>query len=212
MRALFTFTGRCAAAAALVALAGCAHPIIIATDKSAPAEPIEKKVQKNVGFVVPDNLLAKEVITPGGGGDKVSYLPYRDLELPLYSTLSNVFANATKLKSTDDRAAIEKAQLSYIVTPEITTDSSSDSAFTWPPTRFTVNMTCTVTDLSGNVVLKKVVTGQGNAEFAEFKKNFALSAQRASEDMLMKLQKMLDDAPELRAELPSQAATASAAR
>lgn len=199
MRAWFTIASRCAAVAALVVLAGCAHPIQIATDKSAPATPVEKKVGKNIGFVLPDALLTKEVITPGGGGDKVSYLPYRDLEVPIYSTLSNVFANATKLKAPDDRAAIDKAQLAYILTPEITTDSSSESALTWPPTRFTINLTCTVTDLNGKVVFKQVVTGQGNAEFSEFKRNFSLSAQRASENMLSNLQKALSEAPELAA-------------
>ncbi|WP_454764285.1 hypothetical protein [Cupriavidus campinensis] len=212
MRAWFTFAGRCAAAAALVALTGCAHPILIATEKSTPAAPAAKKLDRNIGFVIPDTLLTKEVITPGGGGDKVSYLPYRDLEFPLYGTLSNVFANATKLKAADDRAAIEKAQVSYILTPEITTDSSSDSALTWPPTRFTVNLTCTVTDLNGKVVLKKVVTGQGNAEFSEFKSNFSLSAQRASEDMLRNLQKTLSEAPEFGAALPSQPPKVATAR
>ncbi|MBB3015830.1 hypothetical protein [Cupriavidus alkaliphilus] len=210
MRAWFTIAGRCAAVAALIALAGCAHPIQIATDKSAPAIPAQKKVGKNIGFVIPDPLLAKEVTTPGGGGDKVSYLPYRDLEVPLYSTLSNVFANATKLKAPDDRAAIDKAQLAYILTPEISTDSSSESAFTWPPTRFTINLTCTVTDLSGKVVFKQVVSGQGNAEFSEFKSNFALSAHRASENMLSNLQKALSEAPEFSATLPAAAAVATA--
>lgn len=205
MRAWFTIASRCAAVAALIALAGCAHPIQIATDKSAPATPTQKKVEKNIGFVIPDPLMTKEVITPGGGGDKVSYLPYRDLEVPLYSTLSNVFTNATKLKAPDDRAAIDKAQLSYILTPEISTDSSSDSALTWPPTRFTINLTCTVTDLTGKVVFKKTVSGQGNAEFSEFKSNFSLSAQRASENMLNNLQKALSEAPEFAAAAPSGA-------
>ncbi|SDB99691.1 hypothetical protein SAMN05216345_10198 [Cupriavidus sp. YR651] len=179
-------------------LAGCAHPILIATEKSAPATPPAQKIDKNVGFVIPDALLTREVVTPGGGGDKVSYLPYRDLELPLYTTLSSVFANATKLRTANDTAAIQKGQVGYIITPEITTDSSSTSSFTWPPTQFTVNLTCTVTDLNGTVVLKKTVTGEGNAEFAEFRHNFALSAQRASENMLKKLQAALASAPELR--------------
>lgn len=210
MRAWFTIASRCAAVAALIALAGCAHPIQIATDKSAPATPAQKKIDKNIGFVIPDPLLTKEVTTPGGGGDKVSYLPYRDLEVPLYSTLSNVFANATKLKAPDDRAAIDKAQLAYILTPEISTDSSSESALTWPPTHFTINLTCTVTDLSGKVVFKQVVSGQGNAEFSEFKRNFSLSAQRASENVLINLQKALSEAPELNAALPSAAAVSTA--
>ncbi|MGN5480893.1 hypothetical protein ACTMU2_41840 [Cupriavidus basilensis] len=78
------------------------------------------------------------------------------------------------------------------------------------PTRFSINLTCTVTDLSGKVVFKKVVSGQGNAEFSEFKSNFALSAQRASENMLSNLQKALSEAPEFSATLPSAAAVATA--
>lgn len=188
-----------AAFACAAVLAGCAHPIDMATDKSVPTTKVEPKIARNAAFVIPDALRDTEVTTPGGGGDKVSYFPYRDLEAPLYATLSSVFANVSKLRTTNDEAAIRKGQVSFIVTPVITTDSSSDSALTWPPTRFTVRMMCTVTDPSGTVLLKKEVTGQGNAEFSEFRRNFGLSAQRASEDMLKRLQEMLATAPELRA-------------
>lgn len=184
--------------ASAAVLAGCAHPIVMATEKSAPSEKVAQKIDKNVGYVIPAGLREREVTTPGGGGDKVSYFPYRDLELPLYSTLSNVFANVSKLKAPNDEAAIRSGQVSYIVTPEMVTESSSDSALTWPPTQFTVKLTCTVTDLTGAVVLKKEVQGVGKAEFSEFKRNFALSAHRASEDALRQLQTALASAPELR--------------
>ena len=43
-------------------------------------------------------------------------------------------------------------------------------------------MTCIATDLSGNEEWSKKVKGEGNAEYDEFKKNFSLSARRASEE------------------------------
>ncbi|KWR88469.1 hypothetical protein RM96_19765 [Cupriavidus sp. IDO] len=187
-----------AVVASAAVLAGCAHPIVMATEKSAPTEALAQKIDKNVGYVIPAGLREKEIVTPGGGGDKVSYFPYRDIELPMYSTLSNVFANVSKLKAPNDEAAIRNGQISYIVTREMVTDSSSDSALTWPPTQFTIKLTCTVTDLTGAIVLKKEVSGVGKAEFSEFKRNFALSAHRASEDALKQLQAALASAPELR--------------
>ena len=72
--------------------------------------------------------------------------------------------------------------LHIIFKPSIKTDSSSDSIFTWPPTHFTFELTCTATDLSGNEVWSKKVKAEGNAEYDEFKKNFSLSARRASEE------------------------------
>lgn len=202
MRACIQLAASLACAAIL---AGCAHPITIATEKSAPAGKDVHKINRNIGFVLPDTLRDKEVITPGGGGDKVSYLPYRDLELPLYTTLSNVFSNATKLTSASDATAIRNAKLDYILTPEFVTDSSSDSALTWPPTHFSILMVCTVTDVNGAVVLRKEVKGEGNAEWSEFKRNFALSAHRATEQMLINLQAMLASSTELSGVAPGVA-------
>ena len=62
------------AAALLALLAACAHPIGIS--------PLETPVRnetglnpKKVAYVMTDADLGKEVITAGGGGDKVSYFP-----------------------------------------------------------------------------------------------------------------------------------------
>jgi hypothetical protein len=78
------------------------------------------------------------------------------------------------------------------------TDSSSPSPFTWPPTKFNIDLTCDIADATGNPILSKKVTGEGNAEFDEFKKDFSLSGKRAAEDALLKMQKTLLSASELR--------------
>ncbi|OGB24519.1 MAG: hypothetical protein A3I66_10740 [Burkholderiales bacterium RIFCSPLOWO2_02_FULL_57_36] len=145
-----------------------------------------------------EDVRIKEVITPGGGGDKVSYQPYRDIETAFYKMLTNVFGNVTKLKTPKDADAISKNNIAYVITPQLLTDSSSPSPFTWPPTKFSVDLTCNIADAAGNPVISKNVSGTGAAEFSEFKADFSLSAKRASQDALLKMQQALLDAPELR--------------
>lgn len=183
----------------IAALAGCAHPIIMSPDigKIEPAATIQP-IKKNVAYYIADDVRVKEVITPGGGGDKVSYQPYRDIETAFYKMLTNVFGNVTKLKTPKDMDAISKNNIAYVITPQLVTDSSSPSPFTWPPTKFSVDLTCNIDDAAGNPVISKKVSGSGAAEFAEFKADFSLSAKRASQDALLKMQQALSDAPELR--------------
>lgn len=183
----------------LVVLTACAHPIVISPNiDKISASKTSQTIPKNVAYYIADDVLAKQVTTPGGGGDKVSYLPYRDIEMAFYKMLSNVFPNVTKLKTPNDAEALNKNGVSYIITPSIITDSSSPSPFTWPPTKFSAELSCNITDAAGNPVLLTKVTGQGAAEFSEFKTDFSMSGKRATEDALLKMQKALLDAPELR--------------
>lgn len=184
---------------AALAVTGCAHPIVISPnvanlERDAGTTPIAK----NVGYYISAENRNLAVTTPGGGGDKITYRPYGEIETALYKTLSNVFADVTALKSADDTEAIAKHRISYIITPAITTDSSSSSAFTWPPTYFKMDINCVITDGAGKTVSTKAVTGEGRAEFAEFKSDFALAAKRAVEDGLKKLQTLLLKSDELR--------------
>jgi hypothetical protein len=182
-----------------IVLTGCARPLVIAPNiDKITASTTDKSIAKNAGYYVADDTRAKEVTTPGGGGDKVNYFPYRDIETAFYKMLDNVFDNVTKLKAPEDTEAISKNKLSYIVTPAIVTNSSSPSAFTWPPTKFSVELTCNITDSAGNKVMSLKVLGEGAAEFDEFKSDYSLSGRRATEDALMKMQKALLEAPELR--------------
>lgn len=187
------------AAIAFAIITGCAHPIVISPDvskleRSANAQPIAK----NVAYYISPEDRAKSVETAGGGGDRVSYFPYKDTETGFYKMLGNVFSGVTLLKSPTDADAISKHDIKFIITPEITTDSSSSSAFTWPPTKFKMNLTCKIADASGKSVSTIAVVGEGNAEFSEFKSDFSLSGKRAALDAMTKMQARLLEAPELR--------------
>ncbi|RZS85650.1 hypothetical protein [Pigmentiphaga kullae] len=180
---------RLGALAAVLVLAGCAHPISIAPDvaKLAPSES-GRRIEARVAYHIPDSLQEKDVITAGGGGDKVQYKPYKDMEAAFYVMLGNVFAQVTKTKAVPPAAS---ENVSYVITPEILTASSSESLLTWPPTRFQTQLTCVVTDAAGNPVTTVSVMGEGLAEFDEFKTNFNLAAQRSTESALLKMRDAL---------------------
>ena len=171
-------------------ITGCAHPISLSGDMSQLVGSGTTKVERKVGLAVTDDQRKLEVTGPGGGGDKVSYLPYRDLEAGIYLSLSEVFRDVRKVNGASD-PKVQAEGLSYIVTPTIATTSFSPSLLTWPPTVFTVELSCKVSDLQNKTVAEVKVQGEGRAEFDEFKKDTSLSAKRASEDALKKLTKAL---------------------
>jgi hypothetical protein len=183
---------------ACAVLLGCAHPINMNPDLATVKASGITVIDKSVGFHISDASKAIEVTTPGGGGDKVRYFPYRDIEPGIYKALTEVFRNVTKIKDPKDAEEFRKSGVSMLIVPEVTTNSFSDSVLTWPPTQFTVNLTCTVLDASGKPFHTVRVSGDGRATFDEFKSNFALAAVRASNDALAKLVKALGEAPELR--------------
>lgn len=185
--------------AVCVFLFGCAHPISMNPDLAKVAAPSgAKPIDKKVGYYLPDTLRTVEVTTPGGGGDKVRYFPYRDLESGFYKALSEVFSSVTKVPNPKDAAALKASGVSLLITPEITTNSFSDSILTWPPTQFTVNLVCTVADANGAALQTIRVSGQGGATFSEFKGNFSLAATRASNEALSKLIQALGESPQLK--------------
>jgi hypothetical protein len=180
-------------------VSGCAHPITINPDFSKmERDATQQPINKSVGYFIAPAVRDLPVETPGGGGDKVSYLPYRDLEPAIYKMLSNVFASVTRLAAATGDPAVQKNNLVLIVTPKITTTSSSSSALTWPPTTFGVELSLDVADATGKPVMNYKSLGEGKAEFSEFKADYALSARRASQDALLKMQRTLLSAPELR--------------
>jgi hypothetical protein len=169
-------------------LGACAHPISLSGDLGKLAGSGTSKIDKGVGLNITDAERQLEVTTPGGGGDKVKYLPYRDLEAGVYLALSESFTKVAKVSGAADPKVAEQG-LKYIVRPKITTTSSSPSAFTWPPTVFTVELVCEVLDLQGKQVAEVKANGEGRAEFSEFKGDFSLSAKRATEAALAQLVK-----------------------
>jgi hypothetical protein len=175
-------------------ITGCAHPIsVTASDFGQIKGSSSAKIQKPVGYYISADDLQREVITPGGGGDKVSYKPYRDLEPAIYKALSEVFIDVSKLDS-----AAGKDGIQLVIVPKITTNSSSSSLLTWPPTMFTVELLCKVNDKGGNVLTEVKATGSGRAEFSEFKSDFSLAAKRAAQEAMSNLVKALEASPQLR--------------
>lgn len=181
------------AALAVVLLTGCAHPINLNSDVAKLMASGVSKVDRKVGLLLTDDQRKFEQVTPGGGGDKVSYQPYRDLESGLYVALSENFTGVTRLADAND-PKLKTDGLSYVVVPTLSTTSFSPSIFTWPPTVFTLEIHLSFNDLQNKPVTQVRVQGEGRAEFDEFKGDFSLSAKRAAEDALKKLVQAIADA------------------
>lgn len=164
----------------VVVLAGCAHPISI-EPKAVPSREGQWSSQK-AAYVMTEADRQKQVTTQGGGGDKISYYPYRDFERALRASLASVYADVSALTSMTDAAAIRATGASFIYRPEISTTSSSPSPFTWPPTKFSVSVMVEVFDPQAVLVARLRVTGNGAAEWDEFKSDFGLAGRRAVED------------------------------
>ncbi len=172
-------------------LVACAHPISTAPDLSKLDTPSAPPRARTVGFHVPAGDKALQVTTPGGGGDSVSYYPYRDLEGGIYMVLTNTFEKVVVVSDPKDVAALARDNVTLVVRPKITTQSSSDSVITWPPTFFQVQLSCTFTDVLGSSIAEVFANGVGRAEFAEFSSDFSLAAKRASLDALQKAQRAI---------------------
>ena len=172
-------------------LGGCAHPIVIAPDLATVGIAQQTKSGKSIGYYLAEPV-EKEVTTAGGGGDNIKYKPYKDLETGLYKMYASIFSNVTLLSSSSDPAG---SKVDYIAAVEISSSSSSPSLFTWPPTVFTLNLANSITDAKGTVLDNLRTSGEGRAEFSEFKGDFGLAGKRASQEALNRMHGLLVAAP-----------------
>ena len=178
-------------------LGACAHPIVISPLET-PVRSDDSLSSKKVAYVMTDADRSKEVTTGGGGGDKVNYFPYRDLEKAIRDALRAVYSDVFVIKSSSDSAAIQGNDISFVFAPEISTSSNSQSILTWPPTQFTIDLSCNVTDPAGNIISRIRVVGSGAAEFSEFKADFGLAGRRAASELSQKLKQEISATPRLR--------------
>ena len=168
-------------------LGACAHPITINPSTTPQRSEDRSYSTKIAGYVMTDADRAKQVTTEGGGGDKVNYFPYKDLEKGIRDVLKSLYSDVVLLRSPSDFEAIKRDGVGIVFAPEIYTSSNSDSAFTWPPTQFAIDLSSTVTDATGNMLARVRVSGQGAASFSEFKEDFGLAGRRAAQDAFKKL-------------------------
>jgi len=174
--------------ATTIIVSGCAHKIQITPQLSSIRNiEVPAPVDKNVGYYISAADRESAVITPGGGGDKITYAPYKETEAALNTVLGRAFGKVYALRSPADSDFIAAKDISYIFTPRITPNSSSSNIFTWFATDFTFELTCTAVDAMGNDVWETSVTGTGHADTSEMMKDFGLSGRRATEDAYSRL-------------------------
>lgn len=156
-----------------------------------------QKVDYAVGYHISPTILDMAVETPGGGGDDVTYTPYKDTESALFTVLSKKFKDVYQVKSLNDSSFIKDNEIKLVFVPTITTNSSSSSFLTWPPTSFTVDLDVKAIDSKGDIVWRDSAFATGEAEFSEFQADFGLAAKRATEEAFMILAKKLANSSEL---------------
>jgi len=181
-------------------ISGCSHNITLSPDYG-ETEIINQEMNleppKNFSvayYISPENKKSI-VTTPGGGGDSITYTPYKDLNGVIYNALTAHFSDVYSLKSLDNKKFIKKKEIRYIFTPTIKTDSYSDSSFTWPPTQFSIELKTEAVDTNNEVIWSKTIEEEGHAEYDDFKSDFSLTAKRASQKLYRTLVEELKSFP-----------------
>jgi hypothetical protein len=185
-----TFKPLCVAAMVTPLLVGCAHAIKVAPEitKVERTSTTSPRTTANVGYYIPPEVGSVEITTPGSGGDNVRYFPYRDIEAGYQKMLSNVFTGVVKLTSIADIPSIGRSGIDYVIVPVVVTSSGGSGLFTWPPTNFTVDLTCNVRDAVGTLIANPRVVGTGSADTSERIHDHGIAGKRAMEDALVKMQ------------------------
>jgi hypothetical protein len=188
---IFSLCSRSTLLLVLIAfLSACAHPITINPDTKPTRNEVSQSPKK-VAYVMTDADRSKQVSNKTGGGDNITYFPYHDLEKTIRDALSSVYSDVIVIKSPTDKAAIQGNDLSFIFTPVIYTSSMSEDWAYWPPTYFTIDLSCDVTDQNGNVVSSFKIQGNGVAKHEEYMVDTGLSGRRAASDLFEKLKQEL---------------------
>jgi hypothetical protein len=194
---------------ALANLIGCAHSIDVSPNNSNIVRESNStaKINAGVGYFIPLENLNLQVTTPGGGGDRVKYNPYRDMEAGYQTMLTNVFQKVVRVSSADSADEMSRSGVDFVITPDVITNSGSAGLFTWPPTNFSVDLTSTIRNSSGVTIAAPRVLGNGQvAGYSEFRSDFGLAGRRAMEDALIRMQAALLEInfPEQPTQLPSE--------
>ena len=183
---------------AVTSLGGCTHAIQMNPDLDALRGAEEERLDIAVAYYVSLSQNLEVVTSASGGGDSIKYYPYRDTETAMRTILSEKFRKVYALKSSIEDPLVAEKDIKYVFTPELQTSSKSDSAFFWPPTSFTVQLTCKAYSADGEELWSKQVTGYGTATKSEFQDNFSAAAHKASTDAFRRMRDQILAAEELR--------------
>lgn len=179
----------------------CAHPITIKPDMGSILPPTgQMEIPAAVGYYVPSDLKTISVETAGGGGDRVSYNPYADLDAGVYRVLSNIFTGGVYvIKDPTDTAYLRDKSIKFVFHPTIQTISSSRNIMFWPPTDFSVTITCVALDPTGREIWSRMVSGQNSlTSVSSTLHEFGITGRLAAQAALGKLQEAIAGAPEFR--------------
>lgn len=180
----------------LFVISGCSHKIQINADLAdLRKNQVTAKSDKNVAYYISEQNKALQVTTPGGGGDEVTYQPYAESEGSIRTILKQKFAKVYSIDDLENQTFIQEKDISFIFTPNIVTNSFSDSVLTWPPTNFEISLTCTAINSKGETIWEKTVKKEGTATFQEFKSDLSLAARRASNMVFVEMLHEIDNAP-----------------
>lgn len=183
--------------AMLLGACSATHPITIIPNPTLP-EKRQSFSDKNAGYVMTDVERDTIVETAGGGSDKVSYAPYKDLEQGLRLMLKGLYRDVFPVNSAQDAETLKANDISIVFTPEIQTASSSKSSPAWAPSQFTVVITATATDPAKKVLATVQGVGEGTAAYMDFLHNPGLSGRRAAEAALIDLAAKIRANPDLK--------------
>lgn len=179
-----------------LALVACAHPVKISPQLTLTSDR-SRLVDKKVGYRITDAQRALQVTSAGGGGDKISYYLYRDLESGLFDTLSSVFSAVYVIPDASSQQFIVDKNISFVFTPVIDSESSSKNVLMWNPTDFTLRLRASALDASGQEVWSRDFVGTGRAA-AGGSLVETPAAQAAAADVFGQLQRALLDEPVFR--------------
>lgn len=101
--------------------------------------------------------------------------------------LAQVFGGVVSVSSLADFQRKAGSDVDDVLAPSITTNSGGSNVFTWPPETFSVDLTPTIRDKTGQVVATPRVVGLGTASTRERISGYGFSGCRALEDALRKL-------------------------
>jgi hypothetical protein len=187
----------CALLALTTLLGACAHNIVITPETK--ALPVSQAViDRKVGYYIASADYDAQVTTPGGGGDKVTYKPYRELEPALERVLFNTFSQVQRVSSLDAEV-LKRDGVTLVFEPKYKTDSSSGNVLTWMPNHFVVELTCSAYDQQGQKIWSGQYKGIGDSDFSETKHDFSAAAEKASLDAFRQLETALQAEPLFRA-------------